>query len=161
MRNAATIAAAWNILSASAYWWRNPDQLPIKPKGRDSTREGSLDPSSHGDQAKGTPRGDTQGIGHCTHSLLESWSLPPMVWDGKIAKVRINGESCMALLNNGTWINTIMLSFVEDHSFDVGPLSDLVGRQTACVGLGNALTWPLDYIIIQVQVDRVQGYDED
>ena len=29
------------------------------------------------------------------------------------------------------------------------------------MGLGNAYTRPLGYIIIQVQVDRVQGYDED
>ena len=46
----------------------------------------------------------------------------------------------MALLDNSTQINTIMPSFVEDHSFDIGPLSDLVGRQVTYVGLGNALT---------------------
>ena len=34
----------------------------------------------------------------------------------------------MALLDNGAQINTIMLGFVENHSLDVGPLSDLVGR---------------------------------
>ena len=67
----------------------------------------------------------------------------------------------MALLDNGTQINTIMPDFVENHSLDVGPLSDLVGRWFACVGLGNALTWPMGYVIIQVQVDGVQGYDED
>ena len=36
-----------------------------------------------------------------------------------------------------------------------------MGRQVACVGLGNVLTQPLGYIIVQVQVDGVQGYDED
>ena len=67
----------------------------------------------------------------------------------------------MALLDNGVQINTITPSFVEEHSLDVGPLTDLVGRQVACVGLGNVLTWPLGYVIIWVQVDGVQGYDED
>ena len=67
----------------------------------------------------------------------------------------------MALLDNGTQINTIMLGFVENHSLDLGPLSDLVGRWVACVGLGNALTWPMGCVIIWVQVDGVQGYDED
>ena len=67
----------------------------------------------------------------------------------------------MALLDNDTQINTIMLGFVENHSLDVGPLSDLVGRSVACVGLGNALTQPMGYIIIWIQVDGVQGYDED
>ena len=41
------------------------------------------------------------------------------------------------------------------------PLSDLVSRCVACVGLGNAFTQPLDYMVILVQVDGVQAYDED
>ena len=67
----------------------------------------------------------------------------------------------MALLNNGVQINTIMPNFVERHSLEVGPLSDLIGRWVACVGLGNALTWLIGYVIIQIEVDRVQGYDKD
>ena len=46
----------------------------------------------------------------------------------------------MAHLDNGAQINTIMPGFGEDHSFDVGPLSDLVGRCVTCVGLGNTQT---------------------
>ena len=34
----------------------------------------------------------------------------------------------MALLDNSMQLNTITLSFVKNCSFDVGPLSDLVGR---------------------------------
>ena len=67
----------------------------------------------------------------------------------------------MALLDNGVQINTIMLGFVETHSLDVGPLSDLVGGWVACVGLGNMLTQPMGYVIIRLQVDGIQGYDED
>ena len=78
-----------------------------------------------------------------------------------MARVRVNGESCMALLDNGLQINTIMQSFVKTHFLEVRPLSDLVGRWVTCVGLGNAFTWPLGYVIIQVQVDGVWGYDED
>ena len=36
-----------------------------------------------------------------------------------------------------------------------------MGSKVACVGLGNAYTRPLGYVIIWVQVDGVQGYDED
>ena len=46
----------------------------------------------------------------------------------------------MDLLNNGAQINTITLSFVEEHFLNVGPLTDLGGRCVTCVGLGNALT---------------------
>ena len=67
----------------------------------------------------------------------------------------------MALLDNGTQINTITPNFVKSHFLEVGPLSDLVGRWVTCVGLGNALTQAVGYIVIWIQVDRVQGYDED
>ena len=67
----------------------------------------------------------------------------------------------MALLDNDVQINTITLGFIENHSLHFRPLSDLVGGSVTCVGLGNVLTWPLGYIIIWVQVDGVQGYDED
>ena len=46
----------------------------------------------------------------------------------------------MALLDNGAQINAIMPGFIEHHSLDVGTLSDLIGRQATCIGLGNALT---------------------
>ena len=36
-----------------------------------------------------------------------------------------------------------------------------MGSKVACVGLGNAYTKPLGYVVIRVQVDRVWGYDED
>ena len=78
-----------------------------------------------------------------------------------IAKVRINGESCMALLDNGAQINTITPRYVSDHSLQVGPITNLIGSKVACMGLGNSYTRPLGYIVIWVQVDGVQGYDED
>ena len=67
----------------------------------------------------------------------------------------------MVLLDNSMQINTITPNFVESHSLEVSPISDLVDRQVACVGLGNALTRPVGYVIIWIQVDRVKGYDED
>ena len=67
----------------------------------------------------------------------------------------------MALLDNGAQINTIMLGYVSDHSLQVGPITDLIGAKVAYMGLGNAYTRPLGYVIIRVQVDRVQGHDKD
>ena len=55
-----------------------------------------------------------------------------------IARVKINGE-IVWLLDNGAQINTIMPKYISD----------------------NAYTRPLGYVVIQVQVDGVQGYDED
>ena len=67
----------------------------------------------------------------------------------------------MALLNNGAQINTIGPKYVSDNSLQMRPITNLLGAKVTCVGLGNVYTRPLGYIIIQVQVDGVQGYDED
>ena len=84
-------------------------------------------------------------------------------WYGvqNVAKVKINGESCMALLDNGVQINTIMPSYVKSHLLEVGLITDLICAWVTCMGLGNAYTQPLSYIIVQIQVDGVQGYNED
>ena len=67
----------------------------------------------------------------------------------------------MAPLENGAQINTIMPRYLSDHALQVGPITNLMGSKVACMGLGNAYTRPLGYVVIQVQVDGVQGYDED
>ena len=67
----------------------------------------------------------------------------------------------MALLDNGTQINTIMPSYVKSCSLEVGPITYLIGRCVTCVGLGNAYTQPLGYVIVWDQVEGVQGYNED
>ena len=77
------------------------------------------------------------------------------------AKVKINGESCMALLDNGVQVNTLTPRYVKEHSLPVGPITNLMSSKVTCMGLGNAYTRPLGYIVIRVQVDGVQGYDED
>ena len=62
-------------------------------------------------------------------------------WHGvkNIARVRINGENGIALLDNGAQINTITPKYVSDHSLQIGPITDLLGAKVACVWLGNAI----------------------
>ena len=67
----------------------------------------------------------------------------------------------MALLDNRVQVNTITPRYVKEHSLPIGPITDLMGSKVTCMGLGNAYTRPLGYVVIQVQVDRVQGYNED
>ena len=124
--------------------------------------EGSSDPSDENDHTKGAHRSGTPGIGQ--HRQTPFLNPDPFQhWYGveNVAKVKINGESCMALLNNGMQINTIKPSYVKSHSLEVGPITNLIGRLVTCVGLGNAYTQPLGYVATQVQVDGVQGYNED
>ena len=67
----------------------------------------------------------------------------------------------MALIDNGTQINTITPNYVKNHSLEMGMITDLIGTRITCMGLGNTYTQPLGYVIVQVQVDGVQGYNED
>ena len=67
----------------------------------------------------------------------------------------------MALLDNGVQVNTITPRYVKEHYLPVGLITDLMGSKVACIGLGNAYTRLLGYVVIQVQVDGVWGYDED
>ena len=57
-----------------------------------------------------------------------------------VAKVKINGENCKDLLDNSAQINTITPNYVRNHSLEMGPITDLIGKKVTCVGLGNAYT---------------------
>ena len=67
----------------------------------------------------------------------------------------------MALFDNSAQIKTIMPKYVSDHSLQVGLITNLLGAKVTFIGLGNAYTRPLGYVVIWVQVDGVQGYDKD
>ena len=51
--------------------------------------------------------------------------------------------------------------FVKAHFLDVSPLSGLVDGTLRVNGFGRLFSRPLSYIVIRVQVEGVQGYDED
>ena len=87
---------------------------------------------------------------------LTHWSGPK-----NIARVRINGESSWAVLDNGSTINAVTPEFVEAQSLDVGPFSDLVNSMIGINGFEGLFSQPLGYIILRVQVEGVRGYDKD
>ena len=93
------------------------------------------------------PDGGSWGVK--TNSQTPFLNPDPLQWwygIENVARVKINGESCMALLDNRAQVNTIMLKYVSDHSLQVGPITDLLGSKVTCVGLGNAYMRPLGYM---------------
>ena len=133
----------------------------VKWPGEDGIKEGSPDPSDKSQHIEESPDRGSQGMKppqqtpFLNPDPLQCWHVVK-----NIARVRINGESCMALLGNGAQINTIMPKYVSDHLLQMGPITNLLGAKVACVGLGNACMKPLGYVVIHVQIDRVWGYDE-
>ena len=130
------------------------NDFPFKPQGGGGTKDGAQVPSDKSDHTNDTPRGSTQGVEqHAQTPFLNPDPFQQGHGVENVAKVKINGESCMALLDNGAQINTIMPSYVKRCLLKVGLITNLVGGQVTCVGLGNAYSQPLGYIIIWVQVD--------
>ena len=70
-----------------------------------------------------------------------------------ISRVWIHGEDSWALLDSGSTINAVTPEFVDVHSLDVGPLSDLSDGTLGINGFGRVFSWPLRYAVIRVQVE--------
>ena len=124
--------------------------------------KGAQTPPTTTNATKNPPHGGSQGVKPTLQTPFLNLH-PFQQWHGveNIARVRINEERCMVLLDNCAQINTIMPKYVSDHSLQMGLITDLLGAKITCVGLGNAYMRPLGYVIIWIQVDGVQGYDED
>ena len=138
------------------------DKKQLNGKEGMASMKGALTPPTRMSEHEEPPDGGSRGIK--TTLQTPFLNLDPFQQCYRIenvARVRINGESCMALLDNGAQINTIMPKYVSNHLLQVGPITDLVGSKVANMELGNTYTRPLGYVIIQVQVDGVQSYDED
>ena len=131
-------------------------------QGGNGIKEGSTDSSGNNQHVKELPDGGSQDIKPPQQTPFLNPD-PFQCWHRveHIARVRVNGESYMAFLDNGTHINMIMPKYVSDHSLQMGPITNLSGAKVSCLGLGNAYMRPLGYAIIWVQVDAVQGYDKD
>ena len=91
-------------------------------------KKGAWGPSDKSDHAQDTPGGGPQGVGQCMPTPFLNPD-PFQHWYGvkNVAKVKINGESCKALLNNVMQINTIRPSYVKSHSLEMGPITNPIG----------------------------------
>ena len=84
-----------------------------------------------------------------------------MVWHGEHSQSENKWGKLYGPPRQWAQVNTITPRYVKEHSLPVGPITNLMGPNVTCVGLGNAYTRPLGYVVIWVQVDGVWGYDED
>ena len=110
MRNAPTIVAAQNISFLLPPYRDFKGKEIFKWQGWDSIKEGSLDPSDNSQCIKASPHRQ-RFLRHKAPQQTPFLNLDPFQywhWVKNVARVSINGESCMTLLDNGTQINTIM-----------------------------------------------------
>ena len=97
----------------------------------------------------------------CTSSLFADG--PTMHWVGSetLVSLKVEGHEINALADSGSQVNTVMPGYVCQHKFPVLPLEDLVDHPLNLVGLGGMRTQPLGFVILQVKVTEITGYDED
>ena len=88
---------------------------------------------------------------------------PLTCWSGpeNIAQVKINDKGSWALFDSGSTINVMTPEFVQAHSLDMGPLSDLMDGTLKINGFGGLFCWSLGYVIIRVQIEGMKGYNKD
>ena len=91
-----------------------------------------------------------------TEGPTAHWIRPKMLVD-----LMIEGRNVNALVDSGSQVNTITLTFVRQCGFPILPLADLVNHPLNLVGLGGKCMSPLWFVILCVQVREITGYDED
>ena len=79
----------------------------------------------------------------------------------RLASLKVQGHEVNALADSGSQVNTVMPGYVHQHEFPVLPLGDLMDYPLNLMGLGGMRTRPLGFVILQVQVSEIAGYDKD
>ena len=82
-----------------------------------------------------------------------------------LGKVLIDGELATCLLDNGAQLNFIMPAYAQERGMDIMSLDYLaqeIGGSVPLIrGLGGISVEPIGFVMMNVKVPCVQGYDED
>ena len=73
----------------------------------------------------------------------------------------VGGHEINALADSGSQVNTVTPGYMCQHKFPVLPLGDLIDHPLNLIGLGGTRMRPLGFMILQVQVSKIAGYDEE
>ena len=149
--------------------WKIVWRILARPPGKGSlnAKEGTM---KKGDQTPQkpvvaepvSPQWGSKGLK--TSQKVPYFIHDPLTWQSgpvNIAWVRVVGESSWALLDSGSTINAVTQEFVEAHSLDMGPLSDLANGTLGINGFRGVFSQPFGYVMIRAQAEGVWGYDED
>ena len=82
-----------------------------------------------------------------------------------LGKALIDDELATCLLDNGAQLNFIMPAYAQERGMDIlslDYLSQEIGGSIPLIrGLGGISVEPIGFIMMNVKVPSVQGYDED
>ena len=98
-------------------------------------------------------------------SLSKSLPLLLVYWSQNLGKVLIDGELTTCLLDNRAQINFVTPTYAHKWGMDIMSLDHLAqeigGQIPPIAGIGGIMVEPKGFIMINVQVPCVKGYNED
>ena len=97
---------------------------------------------------------------HATSLFVDG---PTAHWVGPetLVGLQVEGREVNALVDSDSQVSTVMPGYVCQYEFPVLPLHDLVDHPLNLIGQGGMRTCPLGFVILQVQVNEIAGYDDD
>ena len=115
------------------------------------------------EQAKSLSAGASRGLERVPYLNPDAFSrfIGPKNW----GKALINNELTTCLLDNGAQLNFITPAYAIERGMDIMSLDRLAqeigGPPPLIAGMGGNLVEPTGFILMNVKVPCVQGYDED
>ena len=97
----------------------------------------------------------------CANSLFADGPTVHWVDPKTLVGLQVEGREVHALADSGSQVNTVTPGYVCQYEFPMLPLHDLVDHPLNLIGLGGTRTCPLSFVILQVQVNEITGYNED
>ena len=90
-------------------------------------------------------------------------SGPTAHWVGleTLVRLRVEDREVNALADSGRQVNTVTPNYVHCFDFPMLPLGDLIDHPLNPVRLGGTQTHPFGFVILQVWVEEIAGYNED
>ena len=98
---------------------------------------------------------------HHSSSFLNDGPTAHWIGPKTLVDIVVEGREAITLADSGSQVNVVTPTYVKCHEFPILPLEELVDHQANLVGLGGGCTSPLGFIILQVCMAEVTGYDED
>ena len=94
-------------------------------------------------------------------SLFTDRSTAHWLGSETLVSLKVEGHEVNALADSDSQVNTVMPSYMHQHEFPVLPLEDLMDYPLNLIELGGMRMRFLGFVILQVQVSEIAGYDED
>ena len=98
-------------------------------------------------------------------SLSKSQPLLSVHWSQNLGEVLIDGELMTCLLDNGAQINFVTPAYAHKQGMDIMSLDCLAqeigGQIPPIAGIGGIMVEPKGFVMMNVQIPCVKGYNED